>query len=152
MSKGTFLKAIGIVRLGGDPVLTFLPNGNPVCNFSAAIDDGYKDKNSGQSIERTEWYNFEAFGRLAEVCAEYLKKGSKIYVESVPKTKTNDKNGVKQQFTKFQLKEMTMLDHRTTAPQQPAQQQTPQQPAYQQPAQQQPVAEQNSYPEQTHQN
>jgi single-strand DNA-binding protein len=103
-------KFIGIGNLGRDPEMRFMPNGNAVCNFSIAISEKYKDKNSGEWKELTEWVNIVMFGKLAEIAGEYLAKGSKVYVEGKLKTeKYTDKNGVEKTATKVVGEKMDML-------------------------------------------
>jgi single-strand DNA-binding protein len=107
-------KFIGIGNLGRDPELRFMPNGNAVCNFSIAITEKYKDKNSGETKEVTEWVNIVMFGKLAEVAGEYLKKGSKVYVEGKLKTeKYTDKQQVERYTTKVVAEKMDMLSTKT---------------------------------------
>lgn len=103
-------KFIGIGNLGKDPEMRFMPNGNAVCNFSIAISEKYKDKVSGEAKEITEWVNLAAFGKLAEICGEWLKKGQTVYVEGKLKTeKYTDKNGVEKYQTKIILEKMQMV-------------------------------------------
>ena len=78
-------KFIGIGNLGRDPELRYMGDGKAVCNFSFAITEKYKDK-SGDQKEVTEWINVATFGRLAEICGEYVRKGTKVYVEGKLKT------------------------------------------------------------------
>ena len=107
-------KFIGIGNLGRDPEMRFMPNGNAVCNFSIAISEKYKDKTSGDWKEITEWVNIVMFGKLAEVAGEYLKKGSKVYIEGKLKTeKYTDKNGVEKFSTKVVAEKMEMVGSRT---------------------------------------
>ncbi|MEY8205436.1 MAG: single-stranded DNA-binding protein [Bermanella sp.] len=141
MARGSINKVILIGTLGRDPEMRFLPNGNAVCNLNMATNEGYKDKNTGQQVEKTEWHRVSAFGRLAEVMGEYLKKGSKCYIEGKLETREYEKDGIKRYSTSILANEMTMLDTRqqeptgaTYAPQQQQQQQPRQQ---QQPQQQQ---------------
>lgn len=106
-------KFIGIGNLGRDPEMRHMPNGNAVCNFSIAISEKYKDKNNGDWKEITEWVNIAMFGKLAEIAGEYLKKGSKVYVEGKLKTeKYTDKNGVEKFTTKVIAEKMDMLSTR----------------------------------------
>ncbi len=115
MARGSINKVIIIGTLGRDPEMRFLPNGNAVCSMSLATDEGYKDKNTGQQVDKTEWHRVEAFGRLAEIIGEYLKKGSKCYVEGKLRTDEYEKDGIKRYSTKIIANEMTMLDSRQGA-------------------------------------
>ena len=124
MARGSVNKVILIGTLGRDPEMRYLPNGNAVCSASLATDEGYKDRNTGQQVDKTEWHRVEAFGRLAEVMGEYLKKGSKVYVEGKLRTDEYEKDGIKRYSTKIIVNEMTMLDSR---PQDGGQQYAPQQ-------------------------
>jgi len=137
MARGSINKAIIIGTLGRDPEMRYLPNGNAVCSISLATDEGYKDKNTGQQVEATEWHRVEAFGRLAEIIGEYLKKGAKCYIEGKLKTDEYEKDGIKRYSTKIVANEMTMLDSKQGG-QQAAPQQQPQQ-GYQQAPQQPPA-------------
>lgn len=74
-------KVILIGNVGGDPETRYLPNGNAVTNITLATTDSWKDKQTGQQQERTEWHRVVFFGRLAEIAGEYLRKGSQCYVE-----------------------------------------------------------------------
>lgn len=84
MSRG-INKAILIGNLGGDPETRYLPNGNAVANITLATSDSWKDRETGQLQERTEWHRVVFFGKLAEIVGQYLRKGSKIYVEGACK-------------------------------------------------------------------
>jgi len=112
MARGSINKVILIGTLGRDPEMRYLPNGNAVCSVSLATDEGYKDRNTGQQVDKTEWHRVEAFGRLAEIMGEYVKKGSKIYVEGKLRTDEYEKDGIKRYSTKIIANEMTMLDSR----------------------------------------
>ena len=81
MAQSGVNKVILIGNLGQDPELKYMQNGGAVCNFSLATSESWKDKNSGEAKERTEWHRLVAFRRTAEVVGEYLTKGSKVYVE-----------------------------------------------------------------------
>jgi single-strand DNA-binding protein len=98
-----------IGRLGNDPETLTMPNGTAVCNLSLAVGDDYKDKN-GQKVEQTEWVRVSAFGKLAEIMAQYLKKGSKVYIAGKMKTRSYDKDGQKHYATGISASEMFMLD------------------------------------------
>ncbi|MCB1923543.1 MAG: single-stranded DNA-binding protein, partial [Gammaproteobacteria bacterium] len=74
-------KVILIGNLGQDPEVRYMPNGGAVCNITVATSETWKDKNTGESQEKTEWHRVVMFRRLAEIAGEYLKKGSKVYLE-----------------------------------------------------------------------
>ena len=75
-------------RVGADPDLTYTPNGTAVAKFSVATSEEWKDKDTGEKRERTEWHRVEVWRRLAEICGEYLKKGSQVYIEGKLQTDT----------------------------------------------------------------
>lgn len=108
MSSLNKVQLIG--RIGQDPEVRFLPNGDAVCNLSLATSKKWTDKSSGQKVEKTEWHRLSVFGKLAEVCGQYLKKGSLAYFEGELETRQWEKDGVKQYTTEIRVKEMTMLD------------------------------------------
>lgn len=139
MARGSINKVMIIGTLGRDPEMRYLPNGNAVCSMSLATDEGYKDKNTGQQVDKTEWHKVEAFGRLAEIMGEYLKKGSKCYVEGKLKTDEYEKDGIKRYSTKVVANEMTMLDSKQDGQGAPVQQAPMQQAPMQQAPQQAPV-------------
>jgi len=93
-------KVMLIGRLGQDPELKNTPNGNAVCSFSMATSEKYKDK-QGQQQEKTEWHRVEAWGKLAELCNQYLSKGRQVYIEGKIKTDMVEKDGDKKYFTKI---------------------------------------------------
>ncbi|MCP4588355.1 single-stranded DNA-binding protein [Pseudoalteromonas sp.] len=80
-------RAILIGNLGEDPDVRYMPNGNPVAKISLATSESYKDKNTGQMVEKTEWHRVIFFGKLAEIVGEYCRKGSQIYVEGKLQTR-----------------------------------------------------------------
>jgi single-strand DNA-binding protein len=96
--------------MGHDPQLTPLPSGNAVVNLSLATDESYNDKSTGQKIEQTEWHRVTAYGKLAEIIAQYLKKGAKIYIEGKLKTRTYEKDGITHYTTEIIANKMVMLD------------------------------------------
>ena len=104
-------KAIIMGHLGKDPVLRSMPDGKSVVNFSIAASEKYKDK-SGEQVEKTEWFNVVAFARLADICAEYLKKGALVYVEGKIQTRKYEKDGVEKYITEIIANEMKMLGGR----------------------------------------
>lgn len=101
-------KAILVGHLGRDPETKYLPSGDPVTSFSIATSEQWKDK-QGQKQERTEWHNCVVFGRLAEIAAEYLRKGSQVYVEGSLRTQSWEKDGKKHYKTEIVVKELQML-------------------------------------------
>ena len=106
-------KVILVGNLGNDPETRYLPSGGAVTNISVATSDSWKDKQTGQLQERTEWHRIVFFNRLAEIAAEYLKKGSKVYLEGSLRTrKWQDKSGQDRYTTEIVAGEMQMLDSR----------------------------------------
>lgn len=109
-------KCIFIGTLGRDPETRFLPTGGAVTNFSIAINESWKDKQTGERQERTEWVRIVAFGKLAEIAGEYLRKGSKVYVEgSLITRKYQANDGSDRYVTEIKVSEMQMLDGRQDA-------------------------------------
>jgi single-strand DNA-binding protein len=94
-------KVILIGNVGGDPETRYLPNGNAVTNITLATTDSWKDKQTGQQQERTEWHRVVFFGKLAEIAGEYLRKGSQCYVEGRLQTREWEKDGVKRYTTEI---------------------------------------------------
>ena len=106
-------KVILIGNLGKDPEVRYMPNGNAVANVTLATSESWKDKNTGETQERTEWHRVVFFRRLAEVVGEYVKKGSKIYVEGRLQTrKWQDQSGQDRYTTEIVADQMQMLDAR----------------------------------------
>lgn len=105
-------KVILVGNLGRDPETRYLPSGDPVTSFSVATSESWRDKQSGQTQERTEWHNIVCFSRLAEIASEYLRKGSKVYVEGSLRTQSWEKDGQKHYRTEIVAREMQMLDSR----------------------------------------
>ena len=106
-------KVILVGNLGQDPETRYLPSGGAVTNLSLATSDTWKDKNTGQMQERTEWHRVVFFNRLAEIAAQYLKKGSKVYVEGSLRTrKWQGQDGQDRYTTEIVANEMQMLDSR----------------------------------------
>jgi single-strand DNA-binding protein len=108
MAKG-LNKVLLIGHLGKDPELKYTPNGTAVCNFSLASSDSYKG-DDGNWVDRTEWHNIVVWRKLAEICGQYLKKGSKIYMEGKLTTESYEKDGSKRYITKVVMSDMVMLD------------------------------------------
>ena len=106
-------KWIGIGNLGRDPETRFTASGEAICNFSIACTESWKDKQSGERKEMTEWVRISAFGKLAEICSQYLKKGSQVYVEGSLRTrKWTDKDGQERYTTEIRCDDMKMLGSR----------------------------------------
>lgn len=106
-------KVIIVGNLGQDPEVKFMPNGNAVANFTVATSETWKDKQTGEQKEKTEWHRIVAYQRLAEIIGEYLKKGSKVYLEGKLQTrKWEDQNGQERYTTEILISEMQMLDSR----------------------------------------
>lgn len=102
-------KVILVGNLGKDPETKYLPSGDAVTNFTIATTESWKDK-SGDKKESTEWHRISAFGKLAEICGEYLKKGSQVYVEGKIKTrKWQDKEGNDRYSTEISCDRLQML-------------------------------------------
>lgn len=89
-----------------------MPNGNAVTNITIATSETWKDKNTGQQQEKTEWHRITFYQRLAEIVAEYVKKGSKLYVEGRLQTRSWEQDGIKRYATDIIANEMQMLDSR----------------------------------------
>lgn len=118
-------KTILIGNLGGDPETRFMPNGNAVTNFTLATSERWKDKTTGQPVEKTEWHRVSIFGKLAEIAGQYLKKGSKVYIEGRNQTREWEKDGVKRYTTEVIVDmrgTMQMLDGKPDGGQQRTQQ------------------------------
>jgi len=104
-------KVILIGNLGKDPETRYMPSGKAATNFSIATSERFKDKETGEPQERTEWHRIATFDRLAEIAAEYLKKGSKVYIEGRLRTrKWQDKEGKDRYSTEIIADQMQMLD------------------------------------------
>ncbi|EGF6448531.1 single-stranded DNA-binding protein [Salmonella enterica subsp. enterica] len=133
-------KVIIVGNLGQDPEVRYMPNGGAVANLSLATSESWRDKQTGEMRENTEWHRVVLFGKLAEVASEYLRKGAQVYIEGQLRTRSwQDDSGVTRYVTEIvvgQSGTMQMLGGRrdggqpqSTAPQQPAQPQTPATPA-----------------------
>ncbi len=109
-------KVILVGNLGQDPETRYMPSGGAVTNVTLATSDTWKDKTTGQPQERTEWHRVVFFNRLAEIAGEYLKKGSKVYVEGSLRTrKWQGQDGQDRYTTEIVAGEMQMLDSRSGA-------------------------------------
>ena len=103
-------KVILVGNLGQDPEIKYMPNGNAVCNITVATSESWKDKNSREMQERTEWHRVVFFRRLAEIAGEYLKKGSQVYLEGRLQTrKWQDQQGQDRYTTEIVADNMQML-------------------------------------------
>jgi len=106
-------KVILVGNLGADPETRYLPSGDPVTNLRLATTDSWKDKQSGERKEATEWHRVVLFRRLAEIAGQYLKKGSQVYIEGRLRTrKWQDKDGQERYTTEIEAEEMKMLGGR----------------------------------------
>jgi single-strand DNA-binding protein len=106
-------KVILVGNLGKDPEVRYMPSGNAVANVTLATTDSWKDKQTGEKQERTEWHNIVFYSRLAEIVGEYLKKGSQVYVEGSLRTrKWQDKDGNDRYSTEIRADTMQMLGRR----------------------------------------
>lgn len=104
-------KVILVGNLGKDPEVRYMPNSNAVANVSVATGEKWKDKQSGETKERTEWHNIVFYNRLAEIAGEYLRKGARVYIEGALRTrKWQDKNGNDRYTTEIVANELVMLD------------------------------------------
>ena len=127
-------KAILIGRLGRDPEVRYMPNGEAVCDFSIATSETWKDQN-GQKQERTEWHAITLYRRLAEVAGQYLKKGSQVYIEGrIQSRKYTGKDGIERTAYEIIGSEMKMLGGGNDSGQQNAQHTPPAPPNRQAPA------------------
>ena len=113
MSRGGVNKVILIGNLGADPEVRYTPDGVPVANFNLATSENWTDRN-GERQERTEWHRIVMWRKLAEIAGQYLKKGSKIYVEGKLQTRSWDdqQSGQKRYMTEVVVNDMQMLDSR----------------------------------------
>lgn len=105
-------KVILIGNLGRDPETRYSQGGNAVTSFSVATTENWRDRQSGEQQERTEWHNVVCFARLAEIAGEYLRKGSKVYIEGSLRTSSWEQDGQKRYRTEIMARDMQMLDGR----------------------------------------
>ena len=106
-------KVILVGNLGQDPETRYMPSGGAVTNISIATSESWKDKQTGEPQERTEWHRVALFNRLAEIAGEYLRKGSKVYIEGSLRTrKWQDQNGQDRYTTEIIANELQMLNSR----------------------------------------
>lgn len=110
-------KVILIGNLGRDPEVRYMPNGAAVASVNIATSEAWKDKQTGQQQERTEWHRVIFYRRLAEIAGEYLKKGAKVYIEGKLQTrKWQDNQGQDRYTTEVIVREMQMLDSKGSGP------------------------------------
>jgi len=107
-------KAIIVGNVGSDPDIRTMPNGNQVVNLSIATSDEWKDKNTGDKKEKTEWHRCVFFNKIADIAAKYVNKGSKIYIEGRLQTRSYEQDGVKKYSTEIVVNDMQMLDSKNT--------------------------------------
>lgn len=104
-------KVILVGNVGGDPEIRYMTNGNAVCTLSVATSESWKDKTTGEKQDRTEWHRVVCFNRLGEIAGEYVRKGSKLYVEGSLKTrKWQDQQGQDRYTTEIIASDIQMLD------------------------------------------
>ena len=118
MSSRGVNKVILVGNVGTDPECKQMPNGNAVANLSLATSDSWKDKNSGEQQERTEWHRIVFFNRLAEIVDQFVNKGSKLFVEGRLQTRSYEQDGVTKFSTEIVASEMQMLDTKGQSEQQ----------------------------------
>jgi len=111
---GSVNRVILVGRLGKDPEMRSIPSGTSLTKFSLATDERFTDK-SGEKQERTEWHNIEAWGKLGEICGQYLRKGKLVYIEGSIRTESWDdkESGQKKYKTKIVATDMKMLDKKS---------------------------------------
>ncbi len=108
-------KVILVGNLGRDPEVRYTADGQAVANFSIATSEKWKDKNTGEMVERTEWHNIVAWRKLGEICGEYLSKGRQVYIEGKLQTRSWEKDGVTRYTTEVIASEMKMLGARDSS-------------------------------------
>ena len=114
-------KVMIIGRLGADPELRYTQAGQPICSLRVATDESYTDKD-GNRVERTEWHSVVTFGKTADHCNQFLRKGSLVYVEGKLSTrKWQDQNGQDRYTTEIRAERVQFLDRKENGPQKPAQ-------------------------------
>lgn len=123
-------KVILVGHLGKDPEVRYMPSGSAVANVTLATSESWKDKQSGDKQERTEWHNVVFFGKLAEIAGEYLKKGAQVYVEGSLRTEKYEKDGQTRYTTKIIAGGMQMLGGKPGDKQESTPQQAPADPDF----------------------
>ena len=123
---GSVNKVILVGNLGADPEVKSFANGGKIANLRVATSENWKDRNTGERKERTEWHRCTMYDRLAEITGEYLKKGAKVYLEGKLQTREwQDQQGQKRYTTEIIVNEMQMLDGRPAGTRPPAQANSP---------------------------
>lgn len=105
-------KVILVGRLGRDPEVRYTPDGRAIANFSIATSDEWKDKNTGEKKERTEWHRIVVFGKMGEICGQYLNKGRQVYIEGRLQTRSWEKDGVTRYTTEIVANDVQFLGDR----------------------------------------
>src|SRR5690606_32134911 len=119
-------KCLFIGRLGADPDVRYMPNGKAVANFRIAVGSSWKDKQTGDKKEQTEWVSIVAFDKLGEICAEHLRKGSQVFIEGAMRTrKWADKEGKDRYTTEIIAQSMQMLGGKPQGERSPRQEREP---------------------------
>ncbi|HAU7917431.1 TPA: single-stranded DNA-binding protein [Escherichia coli] len=121
MSARGINKVILVGRLGNDPEVRYIPNGGAVANLQVATSESWRDKQTGEMREQTEWHRVVLFGKLAEVAGEYLRKGAQVYIEGQLRTRSWDDNGITRYITEILVKTTGTMQMLGSAPQQNAQ-------------------------------
>ncbi len=125
-------KVILVGNVGADPEVRYMPNGNAVASLSIATSETWKDKQTGEKQDRTEWHRAVLYNRLGEIAGEYVKKGAKVYVEGSLRTrKWQDQQGIERYTTEIIVSDMQLLDGRSVAGNDVQAQQAPSQNRYQ---------------------
>ncbi len=114
-------KVILVGRLGKDPEVRYIPNGGAVANLQVATSESWRDKQTGEMREQTEWHRVVLFGKLAEVAGEYLRKGAQVYIEGQLRTRSWEDNGITRYVTEILVKTTGTMQMLGSAPQQNAQ-------------------------------
>ena len=106
-------KVILIGRLGRDPEIRYTPDGRAIANFSIATSEEWRDKDSGEKKERTEWHRIVVFGKMGEICGQYLSKGRQVYLEGRLQTRSWEKDGVTRYTTEIVANDVQFLGSRS---------------------------------------
>lgn len=107
-------KVILVGHLGKDPEVRYTASGDPIANLTVATSESWKDKATGEKKEQTEWHRCSCFGKLAEICGQWLKKGAQVYIEgSLRTSKWQDKDGQDRYTTEIRMDQMVMLGSRS---------------------------------------